>query len=195
MRDGSTVWPSILPGGRSLPRRRRSSEPARPERPGLELVFRMEGAMIRIMRIGHVALRVADIERSRKFYSTLLGFEVVEEDPEHGGVFMALEGLSHTIDLFPIPEGQAAPAPTPGAVGVRHIAFLVDSEQALKDAYLTLRASGVAIERAVDHVSQKSVYFHDPDGNLLEIYYELPHARALFREGRGDRDAPLVFEA
>jgi len=40
--------------------------------------------MIRIMRIGHVALRVADIERSRKFYSTLLGFEVVEEDPEHG---------------------------------------------------------------------------------------------------------------
>jgi catechol-2,3-dioxygenase len=154
----------------------------------------MEGAMIRITRIGHVALRVADIERSRKFYSTLLGFEVVEEDPGHGGVFMALEGLSHTIDLFPIPDGQAAPAPTPGAVGVRHVAFLVDSEQALKDAYLTLRASGVAIVRAVDHVSQKSVYFHDPDGNLLEIYYELPHARELFREGRGDRDAPLVFE-
>src|SRR4029077_11038746 len=62
--------------------------------------------MIRLTRIGHVALRVADVERSRKFYSTLLGFEVVEEDPEHGGVFMALEGLSHTIDLFPIPDGQ-----------------------------------------------------------------------------------------
>ena len=44
--------------------------------------------MIRITRIGHVALRVADIECSRKFYSTLLGFEVVEEDPEHGGVFI-----------------------------------------------------------------------------------------------------------
>jgi len=44
------------------------------------------------------------------------------------------------------------------------------------------------------HVSQKSVYFHDPDGTLLEIYYELPHARELFRQGRGDRDAPLVFE-
>src|SRR5438309_11356484 len=153
MRDGSTVWPSILPGGRSLSRRRRSSEPARPERPGLELVFRMEGAMIRIMRIGHVALRVADIERSRKFYSTLLGFEVVEEDPEHGGVFMALEGLSHTVDLFPVDGSPTTSAPTPGGVGVRHIAFLVDSEQALKDAYTTLLANGVTIVRAVDHVS------------------------------------------
>jgi len=150
--------------------------------------------MIRLTRIGHVALRVADVERSRTFYSTLLGFEVVEEDPDHGGVFMALEGLSHTLDLFPVDDPRAASAPTPGAVGVRHVAFLVDSEQALKDAYVTLQANGVPIVRAVDHVSQKSVYFHDPDSNLLEIYYELPHARELFRQGRGDRDAPLVFE-
>ena len=150
--------------------------------------------MIRLTRIGHVALRVADVERSRTFYSKLLGFEVVEEDSEHGGVFMALEGLSHTIDLFPVEDPRAAPVPTPGAVGVRHVAFLVDSEQALKDAYVTLQANGVTIVRALDHVSQKSIYFHDPDGNLLEIYYELPHARELFRQGRGDRDAPLVFE-
>jgi catechol-2,3-dioxygenase len=149
--------------------------------------------MIRLTRIGHVALRVADVERSRAFYTTLLGFEVVEEDPEHGGVFMALEGLSHTIDLFPVDDPRTVPAQTPGAVGVRHIAFLVDSGQALKDAYETLQASGVPIIRAIDHVSQKSIYFQDPDGNLLEIYYELPHARELFREGRGDRDAPLVF--
>jgi len=149
--------------------------------------------MIRLTRIGHVALRVADVERSRAFYTALLGFEVVEEDPEHGGVFMALEGLSHTIDLFPVDDPRTVPAQTPGAVGVRHIAFLVDSEQALKDAYETLQASGVPIIRAIDHVSQKSIYFQDPDGNLLEIYYELPHARELFREGRGDRDAPLVF--
>ena len=149
--------------------------------------------MIRLTRIGHVALRVVDVERSRAFYTTLLGFEVVEEDPEHGGVFMALEGLSHTIDLFPVDDARTAPAQTPGAVGVRHVAFLVDSEQALKEAYETLQANGVTIVRAIDHVSQKSIYFQDPDGNLLEIYYELPHARELFREGRGDRDAPLVF--
>ena len=106
---------------------------------------------------------------------------------------MALEGLSHTIDLFPVDDPRTAPAQSPGAVGVRHVAFLVDSEQALKEAYETLQANGVTIVRAIDHVSQKSIYFHDPDGNLLEIYYELPQARELFREGRGDRDAPLVF--
>ena len=149
--------------------------------------------MIKLARLGHVALRVADVERSKKFYRQTLGFEVVEEDPEHGGVFMALEGLSHTIDLFPAPDG--APAATPGAVGVRHVAFLVETEAALMEAWGTLREQGVAIERALDHVSQKSIYFHDPDGNVLEIYYELPNARELFRQGRGDRDEPLVFQA
>ena len=78
---------------------------------------------MRLARIGHVALRVADVVCAREFYVKLLGFEVVEEDPEHGGVFMALPGLSHTIDLFPAPEGTSL-LPR-DAVGVRHIAFLV----------------------------------------------------------------------
>ena len=148
--------------------------------------------MMKLARLGHVALRVADVERSKKFYGEALGFEVIEEDPEHGGVFMALAGLSHTIDLFQAPE--ATPAATPGAVGVRHIAFLVESEADFKEAWRTLREQGVPIDRALDHVSQKSIYFHDPDGTVLEIYYELPHARELFRQGRGDRDETLVFE-
>jgi catechol 2,3-dioxygenase len=150
--------------------------------------------MIRLARIGHVALRVADVTRSREFYGKLLGFEVVEEDPEHGGVFMALPGLSHTVDLFPVMDPASLPPRVPDAAGVRHVAFLVDTEEALRDAYATLREHGVTIVRAVDHVSQKSIYFHDPDGTLLEIYYELPHAREIFQQGRGDRDAPLVFE-
>ncbi len=77
---------------------------------------------------------------------------------------------------------------------MRHVAFLVESEAAFKEAWGTLREHGVPIERAMDHVSQKSIYFHDPDGTVLEIYYELPNARELFRQGRGDRDEPLVFE-
>ena len=150
--------------------------------------------MIRLSGIGHVLLRVSDVERSRAFYSTILGLKVVEEDPEHGGIFMALAGQGHTLDIFQADEAAAAPRRTGSEVGVHHVAFQVDSDEALKDAYFTLLEHGVKVTRAVDHVSQKSIYFHDPDGNLLEIYYELPNAPELFRRGRHDRDTPLVFE-
>jgi len=154
----------------------------------------MEGKMIELKRIGHVLLKVADVERSKAFYSKLLGFEVVEEDPVHGGVFMTLGEEGHTLDLSPIDDLANAQPLSPNRVGVHHIAFLVDSEEALKKAYFTLQDHGIEVVRAIDHVSQKSIYFHDPDGNRLEIYYELPNAPALFREGRGDRDEPLTFE-
>jgi len=150
--------------------------------------------MIQLKRIGHVLLRVRDLERSRHFYTTVLGFEVMEQDPEHGGLFMALPGHAHTLDLFPTDDPEAAGPPMSGGLGVQHVAFQVDSEAALRDAYFTLVDHGAKIVRAVDHVSQKSVYFHDPDGNLLEIYHERPDARAMFQAGRGDRDSPLVFE-
>jgi len=137
--------------------------------------------MIRLDGIGHVLLRVSDVERSKAFYSTILGLKVVEEDPEHGGVFMALEGQGHTLDLFPVQNPESAQRVVPGGVGVHHVAFHVRSEAALADAYFTLHEHGIPIVRAVDHVSQKSIYFHDPDGNYLEIYYELPNAPELFR--------------
>jgi len=150
--------------------------------------------MIRLTGIGHVLLRVLDLERSKKFYSDVLGFRVLEEDPEHGGTFMALEGQSHAIDLFPIRDAEAARRQTPGVRGLGHIAFRVDSEAALKDAHATLQKHGVEVTRSIDHVSQKSIYFNDPDGNTLEIYYELPNALAMFARGRNDRDVPLVFD-
>jgi catechol 2,3-dioxygenase len=61
----------------------------------------------------------------------------------------------------------------------------------LKDAYATLQEHDVAISRTIDHVSQKSIYFNDPDGNTLEIYYELPDALEIFARGRNDRDVEL----
>jgi catechol 2,3-dioxygenase len=149
--------------------------------------------MIRLKEIGHVLLRVLDLERSRKFYE-LLGFRVLEEDPEHGGTFMAFEGQSHAIDLFPVKDPEAARRQAPGVRGLGHIAFRVDSEEALKDAWATLREHGVEVTRSVDHVSQKSIYFDDPDGNTLEIYYERPDALELFAQGRHDRDTPLVLD-
>jgi catechol 2,3-dioxygenase len=148
---------------------------------------------VKLGGIGHVLLRVADLERARKFYTERLGFEVMEQDPEHGGLFMALAGEAHTLDLFPAAAPDAPPR-APGAPGLGHVAFRVASAEALREAYFELRDSGVTITRAIDHVSQRSIYFQDPDGNTLEIYYEVPNARAMFQQGRHDRDTPLVFE-
>jgi len=150
--------------------------------------------MIQLQRIGHVLLRVADLERSKSFYSNILGFEVVEQDPEHGGVFMTLGESGHTIDLFPAENPELPPPSARSRPGLQHIAFQVESYEALKDAYFTLQERGVEVTRAMDHVSQKSIYFDDPDGNGLEIYYELPNALEMFRQGREDRDEPITFE-
>lgn len=149
--------------------------------------------MLQLKRLGHVLLRVADLERSKAFYRDLLGFEIVEEDPAHGGVFMTLGEHGHTIDLFPADDPTAAPESDRRRPGLQHIAFQVDSDEALKDAYFTLLDKGVEITRAMDHVSQKSIYFNDPDGHGLEIYYEFPNALEMFRQGREDRDVAITF--
>ena len=147
---------------------------------------------MKIKRIGHVALRVVDEQRSRAFYRDILGFDVSEEDPEHGGVFMTLGDNFHTIDVFGHPDVANAPKPSPNQVGLFHIAFEVASYAALKDAYCTLVDHEVPISHCVDHVSQRSIYFSDPDGNRLEIYYEMPDALERFAEiGRGDEDVSL----
>lgn len=145
--------------------------------------------MIKLAGIGHVLLRVADEEASKRFYRDALGFAVAEQDPEHGGVFMTLGDGFHTIDLTQAPEGAAQPER--GQRGLVHIAFKVASYAALREAYAHLLDRGVEIQRAVDHVCQRSVYFTDPDGNGLEIYYEMPNALALFPNGRGDEDERL----
>ena len=148
--------------------------------------------MIKLTGIGHINLRVADQEVSKRFYRDILGFLIAEEDPEHGGVFMTLGDNFHTLDIGQHPSPQDAPRPQRGQIGVAHIAFQVGSYAALRDAYSHLVRNGVEIMRAANHVNQRSFYFSDPDGNTLEIYYELPHALQLFPDGRKDEDEVLA---
>jgi catechol-2,3-dioxygenase len=145
--------------------------------------------MIRLKKLGHIQLRVADLERSKAFYRDVLGFRVAEEDPKHGDLFMTLGEDFHTLDMAQH-EG-AKTAGGPARLGVAHIAFQVASYEVLGEAYRTLLEHGVRIERAMDHVNQRSIYFVDPDGNRLEIYYEMPGALARFPEGRGDQNREL----
>ncbi len=148
--------------------------------------------MIRLTKIGHVNLRVADLERSKTFYHDILGFRVAEEDPAHGGVFMTLGEDFHTLDLGQHPSPGNAEGPSRTHIGVAHVAFQVASFEALREAYRTLLDHGVEIDRAVDHVNQRSIYFLDPDGNRLEIYYEMAGALQRFPDGRGDGDFQLA---
>jgi len=150
------------------------------------------GSVIKLTRIGHVNLRVADQAVSKRFYRDVLGFAVAEEDPEHGGVFMTLGENFHTIDIFQHPSPNDAQRPLRGQIGLGHIAFQVGSYAALRDAYMHLMRSRVTVIRATNHVNQRSIYFADPDGNTLEIYYELPDALALFPGGRTDQDEALA---
>lgn len=76
-----------------------------------------------------------------------------------------------------------------------HIAFQVESYEALSEAYRTLLEHSVEIDRAVDHVNQRSIYFLDPDGNRLEIYYEMPGALQRFPGGRGDTNVELAVSS
>jgi catechol 2,3-dioxygenase-like lactoylglutathione lyase family enzyme len=155
--------------------------------------------MIKLQRIGHILINVRDVERSRAFYTKILGFKVLEQDPDHGGVFLSLGEHGNTLDLFPSSDPDAYPQPKSGVgrregLGVKHTAFAVETEEDLKRAYFALQDAGVPIHRAIDHTSQKSIYFYDPDDNLLEIVWERPNVQEIFKQGRGDDDKAFTFE-
>ncbi len=152
---------------------------------------------MRLTRLGHVLLAVRDIARARSFYVDVLGFTVLEADPDHGGVFLTLGEGSHILDLVPVegempaqPQSLADFVPRPG---IGHVAFQVDSAEDLRAAYRDLVAAGVKVLAAVDHESQESIYFCDPEANLVEIYWERPNAREIFRNGRKDQDRLITL--
>ena len=129
--------------------------------------------MIRPDRIGHVAIRVRDLKRSREFYTEVLGLQLMKEIPEWRAAFLSSGGRDHH-EMALLEVGPQAEVPRANEVGLVHIAFRLPSEEDLRTAYQELKARGVPVAFTVNHGVSKSVYFQDPDGHGVEVYCDNP---------------------
>lgn len=136
--------------------------------------------MIRPERIGHVVIKVRNLERSAKFYSEVIGLQIMKMEPGFKMGFFSSNGRDHH-EIAAMEVGPEAPAPPSHAIGLAHIAFRLRDETHLRAAYNDLKAHSVEIIGAINHGVTKSVYFQDPDGNQLEVYCDnLPDEVAKF---------------
>jgi catechol 2,3-dioxygenase len=142
-----------------------------------------------IWGVRHIAFRVRDIEAARQWYSDVLGMEVEDEFP--GQALFVRFGPYYHHDLAIFQADRDADLPAQNAVGLAHIALLVDSLEGVRQWYHHLKAHGVEV-RASDHGVTRSIYFTDPDGNPFEIYCDNP-SFDWRKEGLTKRD-PLDLE-
>jgi catechol 2,3-dioxygenase len=123
------------------------------------------------VRIGHVHLKVADLERSLAFYRDVLGFEVTTTRP--GAAFLSAGGYHHHIALNTWESAGGQP-PAPGTTGLYHVAILYPSRRLLADALRRLIEAGIPLDGASDHGVSEALYLSDPDGNGVELYRDRP---------------------
>jgi catechol 2,3-dioxygenase len=148
---------------------------------------------MRIRKIGHVVLKVRDLEQAEEFYTQTLGFEVATRFDRPRGVFLTLGEQHHDLALFEV--SAAAADPKEDQVGLHHVALQVETFEALKDAHAELKRRGISILRAVDHGTTNSIYFCDPAGNRLELYCDVGTdglARARRRTARSRDDFSVL---
>ena len=124
------------------------------------------------VRIGHVHLKVAELERALGFYREVLGFEVTQRLGADAA-FLAAGGYHHHIALNTWESAGGSP-PRPGATGLYHLAIVYPTRAALADALRRLIAAGIPLEGASDHGVSESLYLRDPDDNGVELYCDRP---------------------
>ncbi|WP_022703313.1 VOC family protein [Pseudorhodobacter ferrugineus] len=124
--------------------------------------------------IGHVHLKVADLDRALTFYRDVLGFEVQQRYGDQA-VFLGAGGYHHHIALNTWESLGGTPAPG-GHTGLYHTAILLPDRASLAAAVKRVLAAGVVLEGAADHGVSEAVYLRDPDGNGVELYRDRPRA-------------------
>jgi len=119
-------------------------------------------------RIGHVHLKVADLDRALGFYCDVLGFQVTQRFGDQAA-FISAGGYHHHIGLNTW-ESRGGQPPPPGSTGLYHTAILYPSRAALVDALHRVLEAGVALDGASDHGVSEALYLRDPDQNGVELY-------------------------
>jgi len=125
-------------------------------------------------RIGHVHLKVADLDRAIAFYSGVLGFSVTQRYGA-GAAFLAAGNYHHHIGLNTWESAGGTPPPE-GHTGLYHTAFLYPSRAALGDALKRVLNAGIKLDGASDHGVSEALYLRDPDENGVELYWDKPEA-------------------
>lgn len=126
------------------------------------------------VRIGHVHLKVADIERALGFYRDILGFEITQRYGTQA-VFLSAGGYHHHIALNTW-QSRGGERPAPGTTGLFHAAILYPARASLGDALRRLRDANYPLTGASDHGVSEALYLDDPDGNGVELYWDRPPA-------------------
>jgi catechol 2,3-dioxygenase len=124
------------------------------------------------VRIGHVHLKVADLDRALKFYCGVLGFELQQKFGSQAA-FISAGGYHHHIGLNTWESAGGSPPP-PHSTGLYHLAILYPTRAALADALRRLINAGVELEGAADHGVSEALYLRDPDENGVELYVDRP---------------------
>jgi len=133
-----------------------------------------EKAIPSAVRVGHVHLKVADLERSLAFYCGVLGFELMQRYGA-GAAFVSAGGYHHHIGLNTWESAGGHPPPT-DATGLYHVAILYPTRADLADALRRVQAAGIHLDGASDHGVSEALYLRDPDDNGVELYCDRPAA-------------------
>ncbi len=136
--------------------------------------------------IGHVRLKVADLDRALAFYCDVLGFELMQKFGTQAA-FVSAGGYHHHIGLNAW-ESRGGRPPAPGSTGLYHAAILYPTRATLADALRRLMAADIRLDGAADHGVSEALYLHDPDQNGVELYWDRPR-----EDWPRDRDGNLAM--
>jgi len=122
------------------------------------------------VHVGHVHLKVADLERALGFWRDVIGFEITQRIGSQA-TFLSAGGYHHHIGLNTWESAGGSPPPA-GTTGLYHVAILYPTRASLADALRRVLAAGIELEGASDHGVSEALYLRDPDGNGVELYWD-----------------------